>query len=135
MKLKKNKIRTRIVKNKKVATFTKQIVDANIIEVECGCNGYHGGDTGHGCRTYIRLTDLAGTDLDIRATRDGFLKEVVLTFGGDAELSTFLRALKYIYKTLTRQIAESAVQIDDTYLPDYDEGCYCDREPEPIPFE
>jgi hypothetical protein len=39
-----------------ITTYTRDVVSANILEVEAGTNGYQGGDTGHGSRTYFRIS-------------------------------------------------------------------------------
>ena len=92
-------VRDRIVKTKK-----KEIVSANIIEVETGTNGYCGGDTGHGSRTYIRITDLSSTDIKCHLLPNAGNGSLIIELGGDCELSTIIRALKFIVKTLKRQI-------------------------------
>lgn len=38
-----------------VPTYKREVVSANILEVEAGTNGYQGGDGGHGSRTYFRI--------------------------------------------------------------------------------
>lgn len=92
-------VRDRIVKTKK-----KEIVSANIIEVEAGTNGYCGGDTGHGSRTYIRITDLSSTDIKCRLLPNAGNGSLIIELGGDCELSTIIRGMKYIVKTLQKQI-------------------------------
>jgi hypothetical protein len=89
-------------------TFTREVVSCNILEVEAGTTGYKGGDTGHGGRTYFRICDEACTDMDVHVFRDrygnadGF--EVIL--GGDCELETMIRALKFITKVLEDESGE-----------------------------
>ena len=66
-----------------------------------------GGDSGHGGRTYFRIEDAASTDMEVRSYVNkygcpGF--EVVL--GGDCELETTIRALKFITKVLEEEAAE-----------------------------
>ena len=34
-----------------ITTYTRDVVSANILQVEAGTTGYKGGDTGHGGRT------------------------------------------------------------------------------------
>ncbi|OQB13577.1 MAG: hypothetical protein BWY15_01652 [Firmicutes bacterium ADurb.Bin193] len=83
-----------------VPTYKREIVSANILEVEAGTNGYQGGDTGHGSRTYFRIENQGGTDIQVhplgRYGDEGF--EVSL--GGDYELETIIMALKFITKVL-----------------------------------
>lgn len=90
-----------------ITTFTRDVVSCNILEVEAGTNGYQGGDTGHGGRTYFRIKDQGGTDMTVRSYTthyDGSEFEVVL--GGDCELETMIRALKFIVKVLEDESQE-----------------------------
>lgn len=74
--------------------------------MEAGTTGYKGGDSGHGGRTYFRIADAAGTDIQVNPfghyADEGF--EVVL--GGDCELETIIRALKFITKVLEEEARE-----------------------------
>jgi hypothetical protein len=105
------RIDTREIKGKEIETWKREIFDANILSVEAGTNGYQGGDTGHGSRTYIRIEDMAGTDITVHLLRNYFKDNsgLELILGGDSELSTILEALKFITKVLTDQIEEAAV--------------------------
>lgn len=90
-----------------ISTYTREVISANILEVEAGTTGYMGGDSGHGSRTYFRIQDSASTDMEIRTFVDkhgcnGF--EVFL--GGDCELETTIRALKFITKVLEDESKE-----------------------------
>lgn len=90
-----------------ITTYTRDVVSANILQVEAGTTGYKGGDTGHGGRTYFRIQDEASTDMDVKPiiTRygcDGF----EVTLGGDCELETMIRALKFITKVLEEESEE-----------------------------
>ena len=68
-----------------ITTYSRDIVSANILEVEAGTTGYKGGDSGHGGRTYFRIADAASTDIQVhtigRYAYEGF--DVFL--GGDCE--------------------------------------------------
>lgn len=90
----------------RIRTYIRDVVSANILEVEAGTTGYRGGDSGHGGRTYFRIEDEAGTDIRVypigRCGSEGF--EVVL--GGDCELETMIRALKFITKVLEEEAGE-----------------------------
>ena len=79
----------------------KEIVNANIIRVAVGTNGFKGGDTGHGSRTVFEIEDLASTDMQVDVEKDGAL--VRLRFGGDTELETFIEALEFALETLKEQ--------------------------------
>ena len=92
----------RVVNDKPIITFQREIVSANILEVEAGTNGYQGGDSGHGSRTYIRIEDVGSTDIEVTPKENGV--EIVL--GGDCELETMIRALKFITKVLEDQATE-----------------------------
>jgi hypothetical protein len=90
-----------------ITTYTRDVVSANILQVEAGTTGYKGGDTEHGGRTYFRIQDEASTDMDAKPiiTRygcDGF----EVTLGGDCELETMIRALKFITKVLEDESEE-----------------------------
>ena len=67
-----------------------------------------GGDTGHGGRTFFSIKDAACTDMDVRVLRDRFGNsegfEVML--GGDCELETMIRSLKFITKVLEEEAKE-----------------------------
>ena len=94
----------RIIDRERVITETEEFVSCNILECEVGTNGYHGGDTGHGCRTYFRLKDLSSTDIEVVTSEDEFgNKEVEIRLGGDCELSTFIEALEFAATTLRGQ--------------------------------
>ncbi len=89
-----------------ITTYTRDVVSANVLEVEAGTTGYQGGDSGHGGRTYFRIEDMGSTDITVRPLGrfhdEGF--EVVL--GGDCELETMIRALKFITKVLEDESKE-----------------------------
>ena len=90
-----------------ITTYTRDVVSANILEVEAGTTGYMGGDTGHGGRTYFRIKDEGGTDIDIKPFMDRFGSEgFEVTLGGDCELETMIRALKLITKVLEDESGE-----------------------------
>lgn len=90
-----------------ISTYSRDVVSANILEVEAGTTGFMGGDSGHGGRTYFRIQDEGSTDIEVRTITDkygctGF--EVFL--GGDCELETTIRALKFITKVLEEESQE-----------------------------
>ena len=91
-----------------ITTYAREVYSCNVLEVEAGTTGFMGGDTGHGGRTYFAIKDAGGTDMEIHTMRDrygdaeGF--EVIL--GGDCELETMIRALKFITKVLEEESQE-----------------------------
>lgn len=99
---------SRILKDgTEISTYTREVVSCNILEVEAGTTGYRGGDTGHGGRTYFRIKDAACTDMEVKPIVskwgcDGF----EVTLGGDCELETMIRALKFIVKVLEDESQE-----------------------------
>ena len=96
------KSRIRRINGVDVETWEREIYDANILSVEVGTNGYCGGDTGHGGRTYIRITDKGGTDISARVIKDkyGDTSGIEIALGGDAELSTIIEAFEFITMVL-----------------------------------
>ena len=99
---------TREVGGVSIQTFKREVCSANILEVEAGTNGYCGGDSGHGCRTYFRIQDLGSTDIEVRPTHDYLGRDngVVVALGGDCELTTIIEALQFIVKVLDEQRRE-----------------------------
>ena len=106
-------------------TYSSEITSANILEVETGTTGYHGGD--NGCVTYFRLRDKANTgfrhlrvfDTDSAngsefTDFDGF----ELTLEGDTELNTFLHALEFTVDVLKSQI--TLLSRREVLVHDYD---------------
>lgn len=90
-----------------ITTYTRDVVSCNILQVEAGTTGYMGGDTGHGGRTYFRIKDEGGTDIDIKPFMDRFGSEgFEVVLGGDCELETMIRALKFITKVLEEESEE-----------------------------
>ena len=53
-----------------ISTYTREVISANILEVEAGTTGYMGGDSGHGGRTYFRISDCGSTDMEVRTFVD-----------------------------------------------------------------
>ncbi len=99
---------SRILKDgTELTTYTRDVVSANILEVEAGTNGYQGGDTGHGGRTYFRIEDAASTDMEVRSYVNKYgCPGFEVTLGGDCELETMIRALKFITKVLEEESQE-----------------------------
>ena len=76
----------------------------NTLEVEVGTTGIRGGDSGYGCRTYLRIEDNAGTDIKVKyilpSSKGNGGVEVIL--GGDSELNTFISALEFAAQYLAQ---------------------------------
>ncbi len=81
--------------------FRKELNNANILEVVAGTTGYQGGDSGHGCRTFIRIRNLGGTDIRIDKVGKEYSDEgVEIVLGGDTELYTIIDGLEFIINVL-----------------------------------
>ncbi|WP_102343585.1 hypothetical protein [Galactobacillus timonensis] len=102
------KERERTDRGETMRTFTREVVSANILEVEAGTTGYRGGDTGNGGRTYFRICDEACTDMDVHVFHDryGHATGFEVALGGDCELETMIKALKFITKVLEEESRE-----------------------------
>ncbi len=100
----------REVDGHKIVTWERDVTSANILTVEAGTNGYQGGDSGHGGRTFVRIEDAACTDIRCSVEQDyyGHMNSLEITLGGDTELETFIDALKWIISILEVQ-TESGV--------------------------
>ena len=98
------KEKTRLVDGKMVATWKREIIEANILEIEVGTNGFKGGDTGHGSRTYLRIKDLSSTDIKVNVLKtNGCIDGVEIELGGDCELVTLIEALEFAVHVLKDQ--------------------------------
>lgn len=64
--------RRKLFDGTEITTYTRDVVSANILQVEAGTTGYKGGDTGHGGRTYFRISDEASTDIHVTPFMDRF---------------------------------------------------------------
>ena len=90
-----------------IQTFTYTITGPNILSVTVGTTGLMGGDSGHGGRTYLKLEDHGGTDLQIRdsdASNFEDTSSVEIRLGGDAELDSTISLLEYAVKVLKSQV-------------------------------
>lgn len=95
--------KTRSFWDRKIRTEVIEIPSANVLSVEVGTNGECGGDYGHGSRTYIRIENLTSTCIQCKPLGKDGCDGVVIRLGGDTELYTMIKALKFAYKTLKRQ--------------------------------
>ena len=96
------KLNYREVNGEIVPTVIEEINGANLLFVEVGTNGKKGGDSGYGCRTYIKIVDESGTDIKARSidTEDRKNAGIEIMLGGDSELNTIIEALKFCTKIL-----------------------------------
>ena len=90
-----------------ITTYSRKILEANVLSVEAGTTGYKGGDSGHGGRTYFKIEDVAGTDIEVQPIGEDGLEGFEVFLGGDSELSTIIDALKFIVEVLEDEIDES----------------------------
>lgn len=97
-----------------VPTAINEFNSANLLTVEVGTNGFQGGDTGHGGRTYLRIKDEGCTDLRCRVKAGGkthefdnacAVNQVEIMLGGDTELGTFAKALRFAADVLEKKIS------------------------------
>ena len=105
-----------------INTLTKEIDGANILSITVGTNGEKGGDSGHGCRTYIKLKNICSTDITIKPILNDSYRRydnkddiesiqensngVEIILGGDSELGTIIEALDFAVETLKSQSNE-----------------------------
>ena len=99
----------REIGGKTITTYSRDIYSANVLEVEAGTNGYQGGDSGHGSRTYFRIENAGGTDIEAQLIGPYGTDGIEVTLGGDCELDTIIQALKFIVKALE----DGAKEADD----------------------
>lgn len=87
-----------------VPTMTTEFVSCNCLEIQVGTTGHMGGDTGHGGRTYLRITSTASSDLRSNIVANGEChdfdnvcgtNQVEIILGGDTELDTFFECMQY----------------------------------------
>lgn len=87
-----------------IPTFGASYDICNMLSVEVGTNGFRGGDSGHGSRTYLSFENGYSTDMSVSI--DGVqysADKIELMFGGDNELEMVILALEYAVKTLKNQ--------------------------------
>lgn len=92
-----------------ITTYSREIYSANVLEVEAGTNGYQGGDSGHGSRSYFRIENAGGTDIEAHLIGPYGTDGIEVSLGGDCELETIITALKFIIKVLE----DGATEVND----------------------
>ena len=105
----------------KLPAISDEIYNANIILVTVGTNGYHGGDSGHGSKSFFEIANQGGTDISVLVNGKEIddVQSVAITVGGDAELRTLIQALEFGAKALRALSESSSLQnlafgVDDT---------------------
>lgn len=93
----------------KIPCFEKTFVSANELCVAVGTTGHKGGDSGHGGRTYFRLTNDCCTDMNVSVIDEHSYEHdfdsangVTIMLGGDCELDTFYECLRYAVNILEK---------------------------------
>lgn len=111
-----------VVDEKYIPLHRAELTSCNILCVEVGSNGFQGGDSGHGSRTVVRLTDIASTDLRLTFRckplsgggigrsdtgriegKDLECETLSIIVGGDSELDTLIGALEFAVETLKKK--------------------------------
>ena len=68
----------------------------NTLGITVGTNGYQGGDSGHGGRTYICIHNLGSTDMDASVSNPSDVgPKVEMILGGDSELDSIIDGLRW----------------------------------------
>ncbi len=90
-----------------INTAYKLIGGINQLGVEAGTNAPRGGDSGHGGRTFVRITEEGGTDWRVVVTSENGDEETFdnpsafsIVLGGDSELTTIIQALEFAVAAL-----------------------------------
>lgn len=82
-------------------TSGASVVNFNILGISVSTNGFQGGDSGHGSKTVINISDEAGSDIKcttLNAAGSSFRIEL----GGDSELQTIIESFEFAAKTLRK---------------------------------
>lgn len=85
---------------------SKTFIDTgSMLDVAVGTNCPVGGDTGHGARTILRLTNHGSTDLRVRVddVETEQVKELEIVLGGDWECEAFIQSLDFAVQELKLQ--------------------------------
>lgn len=83
--------------------------------VSAGCNGYHGGDGGHGGRTFFEIS-FPDAGIWTETKRDS----ISLFGAGDMELSGIIKALRFIVETLEEQSGGAFSEMADNDVIPFD---------------
>lgn len=90
------------IDGEKVDVKSKEFGNICIIEATAGTNGWKGGDNGHGCRTYLRIKNVASTYMHctVNGGKRVQAEDIIIDLGGDAELDVFTQALSFALSTI-----------------------------------
>lgn len=82
----------------------KEIHNCNILKVRVGTTGYCGGDSGHGGRSFIEITDETSTcwEANLQYDPGGDVQSIRIDLFGDSELETIIEALRFAADNLER---------------------------------
>jgi len=105
-------VRERKIDGEIVSTRTSEDWSACALEYEAGTNGYHGGDWGHGSRTYLRLENVNSTNWEVSVDGNKFKEPInmEIVLGGDAELDVIKSALRFMLSTLEEQSVKAPIK-------------------------
>ncbi|MGC9451672.1 MAG: hypothetical protein ACP5I4_09510 [Oceanipulchritudo sp.] len=106
----------------KITTYSKTFDSNNILKVTAGTNVPQGGDTGHGGRTLLRLSNEGFTDWTIRIDGEEYPGpgEIELVLGGDCEGDSFAEALEFAGRVLRGQIGVPFEGVEESANEDVD---------------
>ena len=83
-------------KNRCGVLHSSEFGSFNTLGITVGTNGYQGGDSGHGGRTYICIQNLGSTDMDASVSNPFDVgPKVEMILGGDSELDSIIDGLRW----------------------------------------
>ena len=83
-------------KNRCGVLHSSEFGSFNTLGITVGTNGYQGGDSGHGGRTYICIQNLGSTDMDASVSNPSDVgPKVEMILGGDSELDSIIDGLRW----------------------------------------
>lgn len=82
-----------------------EITDACVMKATAATNGFKGGDSGHGSRTVVILENEGSVDWSVivDGVKHADPRKITISLGGDAELRSMIKALRFAANTLTKQ--------------------------------
>ena len=83
-------------KNRCGVLHSSEFGSFNTLGITVGTNGYQGGDSGHGGRTYICIQNLGSTDMEASVSNPSDVgPKVEMILGGDSELDSIIDGLRW----------------------------------------